>query len=612
MKRRVFPIAFAFCFALGLSGCRTAVAPAANDAAAPAANDAAASAANDAAAPPADNAAASAADNAAASASAEESDEVLPRTPEEAALMERIIMDAQYDEVVRLCAGKKVDFGAKARYPLLFAAVERYPQNRDQYFLERKVQIMKFMLENGGADLVRTDIGFLCVEAAVQSNNKEVFDLFLQYGYNLNMKDARGKTVLDYALAWPDQIDPEIMNKLRSVAPASLFSLVRLSDAEGLRKALQNGENLEAINKWDSRSHSLLYYAAESGRNSFGEQVFAPAGPDVFRVLLEAGADPAHVQVASDGNPAVLSFIVWQQRNDLLPVLWEFRDKLPEEEWKKGLAYAAQHENAGAFRFFLEKGFDPMESRTSSTPDTVETAYMYGPKEIVDMLDQRGLKKPFWAAVRWNDLELAKEYIAAGTDVNARVKLQSGSAVPFSLAVRANQKEMVELLLDNGAYVAPEDYFKNRMTYPLDIAAGLQGGEAMTRLLLERGFTPDHPVDPNAAGVYASHDGENDARLTSSLYIALDRRNFDTARILVEFGARKDVTVPKEYRLFGTSFVDLHEYYVDDPNALAAMGEEKGFFDYTKEFLRDAAWVISMPVTVPLTLYLFLFTPWLQ
>ena len=597
MKRRVFPIAFAFCFALGLSGCRTAVAPATDEVAA--------SAANDAAAP--------AADNAAASASAEESGEVLPRTPEEAAMMERIIMDAQYDEVVRLCAGKKVDFGAKARYPLLFAAVERYPQNRDQYFLERKVQIMKFMLENGGADLVRTDIGFLCVEAAVQSNNKEVFDLFLQYGYNLNMKDARGKTVLDYALEHPDQVDPEIMNKLRSVAPASLFSLVRLSDAEGLRKALQDKENLEAINKWDSRSHSLLYYAAESGKNPYGEQVFAPAGPDVFRVLLEAGADPAHVQVASNGDSgAALLFIVWQQRNDLLPVLWEFRDKLPEEEWKKGLAYAAQHENAGAFRFFLEKGFDPLESRTSSTPDTVETAYMYGPKEIVDMLDRRGLKKPFWAAARWNDLELAKEYIAAGTDVNARVKLQSGSAVPFRLAVQANQKEMVELLLDNGAYVAPEDYFRNRMTYPLDIAAAMQGGEAMTRLLLERGFTPDHPVDPNSAGVYASHDGENDARLTSSLYIALDRRNFDTARILVEFGARKDVTVPKEYRLFGTSFVDLHEYYVDDPNALAAMGEEKGFFDYTKEFLRDAAWVISMPVTVPLTLYLFMCTPWLQ
>ena len=583
MKRRFSLIAFIFCFTLGLSVFA------------------------------ADEAAAPAADGAAAVVSAEESGEVLPRTPEEAAMMEKMIMDAQYDELVRLCAGKRVDFGAKATWPLLFAAVERYPRNRDQYFLERKVLIMKYMLENGGAGLVRTDIGFMCVHEAVGTNNKEVFDLFLKYGYNLNMKDAQGKTVLDYALAQPNQVDPEIMNRLRSVAPASLFSLVRLSDAEGLRKALQDKENLEAINKWDSRSHSLLYYAAESGKNSYGEQVFAPAGLDVFRVLLEAGADPAHVQVASNGDSgAALLFIVWQQRNDLLPVLWEFRDKLPEEEWKKGLAYAARHENAGAFRFFLEKGFDPMESRTSSTPDTVETAYMYGPKEIVDMLDQRGLKKPFWAAARWNDLELAKEYIAAGTDVNARVKLQSGSAVPFRLAVQAGQKEMVELLLDNGAYVAPEDYFRNRMTYPLDIAAAMQGGEAMTRLLLERGFTPDHPVDPNSTGVYASHDGENDARLTSSLYIALDRRHFDTARILVEFGARKDVTLPKEYRLFGTSFVDLHEYYVDDPDALAALGEEKGFFDYTKEFLRDAAWVISMPVTVPLTLYLFLSTPWLQ
>lgn len=134
----------------------------------------------------------------------------------------------------------------------------------------------------------------------------------------------------------------------------------------------------------------------------------------------------------------------------------------------------------------------------------------------------------------------------------------------------------------------------------------------MTRLLLERGFTPDHPVDPSAAGAYASHNGADDARLTSSLYIALDRRHFDTAKILIEYGARTDVTLPKSYRLFGVWNVDLHEYYVDDPDALAAMGEKKGLIDHTKEFLRDAAWVISMPVTVPLTIFLFSSTPWLQ
>ena len=581
MKRRFFLIALLFCF--GAVSCRSA----------------------------SDHDVVAVSDAAAAAPSSEESGEVvLPRTPEEAALMEKMIMDAQCNELFQLCAGKKVDFSAKATYPLLLAAVEQNPRYRTIDFLERKVVIMKWMLQNGGADLVRTDIGFLCVREAVRTNNKEVFELFLKYGFNLNMKDAQGKTVLDYALELPNQVDPEIMNRLRSFAPASLFALVRLSDAEGLKKALQNRESLAAINKWDYMSRSLLYYAAESGRNYFGEQEFAPSGPDIFRVLLEAGADPAHIQAGSGASGSALSFIVRQQRNDLLPVLWEFRDKLPEEEWKKGLAYAARDKNAGAFRFFLEKGFDPLESRTDSVPDTVAMAYINGPKEIVDMLDQRGLKKPFWAAARWNDLELAKEYIAAGTDVNAPVKLQLGRA--FRLAVQFNQREMVELLLDNGAYVAPEDYFRNRMTYPLDIAAAIEGGEAMTRLLLERGFTPDHPVDPNSAGVYASHNGADDARLTSSLYIALDRRHFDTARILIEYGARTDVTLPKSYRLFGVWNVDLHEYYVDDPDALAAMGEKKGFLDHTKEFLRDAAWVISMPVTVPLTIFLFSSTPWLQ
>ena len=131
MKHRFFLIALLFCF--GAVPCRSA-------------------ADHDAVAVP-DAAAVPAADSAAAvPAATEESCEVLPRTPEEAAMMEKMIMNAQYNELVQLCAGKKVDFGAKARYPLLFSAVERYPRDRDQYFLERKVQIMKFMLENGGAD----------------------------------------------------------------------------------------------------------------------------------------------------------------------------------------------------------------------------------------------------------------------------------------------------------------------------------------------------------------------------------------------------------------------------------------------------------------------------
>jgi ankyrin repeat protein len=65
-------------------------------------------------------------------------------------------------------------------------------------------------------------------------------------------------------------------------------------------------------------------------------------------------------------------------------------------------------------------------------------------------------------AARTGNIEVVKQYLAAGEDVNAK---DNFGRTPFHLAAFYGRKELVELLIDNGADVNAKD--NNRQT-PLD------------------------------------------------------------------------------------------------------------------------------------------------
>ena len=97
----------------------------------------------------------------------------------------------------------------------------------------------------------------------------------------------------------------------------------------------------------------------------------------------------------------------------------------------------------------------------------------------------------------------------------------------------------------------------------------------MTELLLKNGFVPDYPKTP---GDTKHPNG------SSALYRALFKKNYDTARVLLKYGARTDLTEETEIydRKQGKRVkVDagLEELFKNDPEALKVLGEKKNFFD---------------------------------
>ena len=488
------------------------------------------------------------------------SGDTFPKTTEEIKLVEDLIMSAKYEELLKLCEGKKLDFNVKStrgdNMSLLYRALYHNSRNLNQSRLDRKNMIFEFVLNNGGAPVIFTEEGMNCVFFAARTNNKKAFDLLLKNGFDPNRKGPNGKTVLEFLVEQNIKVDPEIMNKLKATTKPSLFSMVLESNADGLKKALEDKENLAAINKpippldGSVAGQTLLEHALAPRKSPHRETV---------KTLLDAGA----TFKAGD-----IGGLMLHQHEYILPLFWEHRDRMSEGDWEKCFTMSATYRNADAFKFFLEKGFDP--EKVSSV------IFSEGPLEMVEILEAQGIKKPFWAAVLWNDLDLAKEYLAAGADVNAMDGTTHNP--PIYNAVVKNHLKMAELLIQNGANTSPNRY--REWEYPMEAAATLKNGAKMTELLLKNGFVPDYPKTP---GDTKHPNG------SSALYRALFKKNYDTARVLLKYGARTDLTEETEIydRKQGKRVkidAGLEELFKNDPEALKVLGarpeEEKGFFDF--------------------------------
>ena len=500
----------------------------------------------------------------------QQSGDSFPKTPEEIKLVEDLIVSAKYEELLKLCEGKNLDFNvnatmgtSKVQVPLLSRAIERYPKYRDQYFLERKNKIFEFVLNHGGAAAIPTEMGASCVAEAAVTNNKTVFDLLVKNGFDFNQKTAVGKTVLEYLLEQNIKVDPEIMGRIRAATRPSLFTLVREGNADGLKKALEDEENRATINTpieptgGGVAGKPLLEYAL-SPEDGFPHT-------ETVKTLLAAGA----TFKADDIGGLMLSKLEY-----LIPLFWEYRDRMSEEDWDKCFNYAALYRNTDAFKFFLEKGLDPEKPENSVSTRTPRfNAYLQGTQEMVDMLEARGFKKPFWAAIRWNDLDLVKEYLAAGADVNEADKVSRSK--PIMLALSTGNLEMAELLLEHGVKVSPDDYRRAGDHYPVEIAA-TSGQTKMVELLLKHGFVPDFPKTPGDT---------KHPRQSSALYIALLHEHYDTARVLLQYGARTDVTSNKKVwdksaKKMVEKELTMDELFQDDPEAMKVLGAKKDFFDF--------------------------------
>ena len=526
-----------------------------------------------------------------------------PATQEDIMTVSEMIRVGSSKGLLKLCEGKKnLDFSVQDGILLREAMSPGSPNSGLQNTNAERLIVAEFLLKNGCAPLLATDVGVACAATAVSSNNIDMFLLLQKYGFDVNRADRSGRNVTDYVLDAFDHATPQLDRALTTrivstpaldpffngklpEANLALFRAVRRNDLEGVRKAIREKRGTEFINVPDKDRNTMLYYALRPEHPN----------PDIVRALLEAGAEMELVTSQWSYDSALMtltrpsatsgSHTKLPKQMEIVPILWEYRDRCPEREWQNMFCVAAETGNAELFRFFMEKGLDPEnEAMMSRTP--AKCAWEGKTKEMVELLDEMGVRKPFWAAVKWNDMDLVKEYLRDGVDVNKERGLH--------YAVMANLPDMAELMIQNGANTEPEYYFNKIQAYPLSAAvAELPDGAAVLEVLLKHGFKTEYPGNP--ANPNWSFD--------SALVHALWQHKYNTARLLVKYGARTDLKVRVTYdwgeTLTGfpkTTTGSLAERFRDNPDALDVIGYEQGIFGFIGDIVYDAAMFIMTPI----------------
>ena len=532
------------------------------------------------------------AQDASAQTPAAQTGKTFPSTPNEVLQVRACVTQGNEQQLREACEGKTLNLNLRDYNLLADAVLWMGSYARPVSEIERRKRILEFLLEHGCRPDPSSVGGLSAIVKTVVNDHRDFFDLFVQYGVDLTACDNTGKNVTDYimdALATngkPPTLASYYAEKLPPPNDA-VFMAIRWSDLAALETALRDPEKRKLVNVPDKDGKTMLYYALRLNHPK----------PDIVRALLDAGAALDKVSVRPEKT--ALDFVMMPEGSmgykpepkqmEIIPVLWEYRERLSDRDWRLAASRAVKVRNTDLFVFFLDHGLDPEKvDRESHTPAKI--AYEQGTKEMVEAMDRKGLKKPFWAAVKWNDVALVQEYIDDGIDVN-----QDG----MYWAVKSNLPDMVELLFANGAYDKPEDYAGTSRGNPLRTAVeDLPDGAAVVETLLKHGFKAEYPRNPE------NPDWLHDSALAQALF----DRKYKTAKLLVQYGARKDlrITIHRTSRtgLDASTHPTIVEYFRDRPEAMEAIGED-GVVYQVERAAEKAAEKLSLPSRI----YHFFFGP---
>ena len=159
-----------------------------------------------------------------------------------------------------------------------------------------------------------------------------------------------------------------------------------------------------------------------------------------------------------------------------------------------------------------------------------------GRAKIAELLRQQGAQTDFagpvgndiWAAAGSGDIEVVKQQLAKGVDVDAQDGMRG--ITPLSWATLLGQAQMAELLIQRGANVNS----KNRDgATPLHVAAFL-GQDEVAKLLVQKGANTNVRSNAGMTAVdVLKIDWEATQSIAQVLQIHVDREKVETGRAKV-------------------------------------------------------------------------------
>ncbi|MBC8467887.1 MAG: ankyrin repeat domain-containing protein [Planctomycetes bacterium] len=269
----------------------------------------------------------------------------------------------------------------------------------------------------------------MALHYATENGHKDIMELLIVKGANVNAKNAAGQTPLHYA------------------AERGLKDIAEMLIANGVDVNARNIEGQTPVDIALSRNRM-----------------------DVVKLLIKKGADVSlHLAVRIGALAKVKSLI---EKGAAI--------NAKDGSGQTAMHYAADMGRKEIVEVLLANGADvDAIDRTGRTP--AEHAFLDGHSEIIELLISNGADVyPLYLAVSMRDLDKVRRLIRDGADVNKRT--QYGTTAIY-IAAYAGFRDITELLIDKGADVNAEDSWD---WTPLHSAAG-KGHRELAELLIIKG-----------------------------------------------------------------------------------------------------------------------------
>jgi ankyrin repeat protein len=294
------------------------------------------------------------------------------------------------------------------------------------------VKVKAFIQE--GIDVNTKVHGCTPLHCAARYGHKEVAELLIAEGADVNAKDTRGRTPIDLAI---NQGRKEMAKLLASKSgDVSLYIAAYIGDLQTVEKFIDRSANLDAK---DQKGKTALHYAAKAGEIG------------AAKLLIAKGADVN----AGDWTP--LQEAAYHSK-EMVELLLAKGAEIKTGEW------TALHSALDAQRFdivelLLAKGADAnITDDEGHTPLHIAASYAaWRYPQIVELLVSYGTdingkdnagKTALSYAIEYARIEIVQLLIAKGANVNER---DADGRTPLWYAQEKGYIEIVELLLKHGA-----------------------------------------------------------------------------------------------------------------------------------------------------------------